>query len=563
MSPKRLDRRALLARACSLGGLAALNGWRLPALRGDCPWQAHLDRDLRPLTPIAEHVMARGRRGMVSSSHPLATEAAVCALEKGGTAADAYLTAAFAQTVLEPPMTTLAGALGITYFESRTGLLHQGGGGFTSPAAETAEWTEADSITGRAVLVPGWVRGAELIHKRFGKLSWADLIEPAIEFAERGFIIDHLLWGWTYEAKNFAGRFPEGQRVWFPNGRMLGVGDRLRQPELATTLKRLRDEGPDYFYTGEWGQKFVAAVRRLGGRVTADDLRSYKSRGFAEPWMPGSGKGLATASYRGYEVGPPSLAMFGLAFNLLEAGDLRARGRPTENADSLYYLMRIMQEIWHTGHLYRPETHDLFVSKEYARQIWRVIESGPPRPFEGFAEGTCGLTVVDSEGNVAGGTHSSSSTAYGTGLFVEGVILNRVIYLRKYKVPSGISTNVWLFKDGKPALTLATPSRAFTENLLQNVANIVEYGMDLRTSVTQPRFGHPDPQFGVTQIEGSFPGELVAKVRKRGMSLIEVSPQNVYMGSCHAVQLDPVTREVTGVADPRRRGMAKGLGLVP
>jgi gamma-glutamyltranspeptidase len=293
--------------------------------------------------------------------------------------------------------------------------------------------------------------------------------------------------------------------------------------------------------------------------VTADDLRSYKAPGFGEPWMPGSGKGHAVASYRGYEVGPPSLAMFGLGFNLLEVGDLRARGRPTESADALYYLMRIMQEMWHTGHLYRPETHDLFVSKEYARQIWRVIETGPPRPFEGFAEGTCGLTVVDAEGNVAGGTHSSSSTAYGVGLFVDGVVLNRVVYLRKYKVPRGISTNVWLFKDGKPALTLATPSRAFTENLLQNVANVVEYGMDLGTSVTQPRFGHPDPQFGATQIEGSFPAELVRKLRKRGMSLIEVSPLNVYMGSCHAVQLDPAGGEIVGVADPRRRGMAKGI----
>jgi gamma-glutamyltranspeptidase/glutathione hydrolase len=91
----------------------------------------------------------------------LASAADACALERGGSAADAYLTAAFAQAVLEPTMTTLAGALGVNYFEAATGRLHQTGGGFRSPAAETPEWSESDSVTGRAVMVPGWVRGAE------------------------------------------------------------------------------------------------------------------------------------------------------------------------------------------------------------------------------------------------------------------------------------------------------------------------------------------------------------------------------------------------------------------
>jgi gamma-glutamyltranspeptidase len=296
-------------------------------------------------------------------------------------------------------------------------------------------------------------------------------------------------------------------------------------------------------------------MKELG---TAEDVKNYRA-GFAPPWTPGAPEGPATATYRGYEVGPPSVAMLGLAFNLFEVGDLRSRGRPTESADTLYYQMRIMQELWHTGLLYRQETHDLFHSKDYARQVWRLIESGPPRPFDGFAEGTCALTIVDAAGNVAGGTHSSSSTSYGTGLFVDGVILNRVIYLRKYKLPNGIATNVWLFKEGKPALTVASPSRAFTEALLQAVANVVEFGMDLGTAVSQPRFGHPDPAFGAAQIEGSFAPELVQAVRKRGMKVLEVSPENVYMGSCHAVQIDRANGTITGAADPRRRGLAKAI----
>jgi gamma-glutamyltranspeptidase/glutathione hydrolase len=213
--------------------------------------------------------------------------------------------------------------------------------------------SDADTMTGRAVMVPGWVRGADLTHKKWGRLSWAELLEPAIDIAENGLIIDHLLWGWTFEKKGLVGRYSEGREIWFPNGHMLGVGDTLCQPQLAVTLKRLRDEGPDYFYTGQWAKNMVAAVRARGGRITEDDLRNYQPGEFTEGWKPGSGEGPATTSFRGYEVGPPSLAMFGLGFNLVEAGDLRSRGRPSDSADSLYLLIRIMQEMWHTGLLYQ------------------------------------------------------------------------------------------------------------------------------------------------------------------------------------------------------------------
>jgi gamma-glutamyltranspeptidase/glutathione hydrolase len=362
---------------------------------------------------------------MASSSHPLATEIAICALEKGGSAVDAYLAAAFAQTVLEPPMTTLAGGLGLGYFDNKTGELYQCGGGFGAPAAETGDWSVEESLTARPTMVPGFVRGAELAHKQFGKLSWAELLEPAIVLAEEGFIIDHLLWAWTYERRNFAGRYPSGQAIWFPNGHLRQPGDRFRQPELAATLKRLRAEGPDYFYTGAWAKRFVAAVRDRGGRMTLEDVAKYQPF-LAESWTPGPGRGEATVTYRDYQVGPEGRATFGLACSLMEIGDLRGRGRPTESADALYCQIRIMQEIWHAGLQYRREDHDAFVSKEHARKVWRAVESGPPRPFRGLFEGTCALTIVDGDGNVAAGTHSSTSAAYGIGLFVDGVVVNRV-----------------------------------------------------------------------------------------------------------------------------------------
>ncbi|MBN1222467.1 MAG: gamma-glutamyltransferase [Candidatus Aminicenantes bacterium] len=561
-----MDRRDFLKKAASIGAITASGGigasfareeGSTPAIGGR--WSKMAMTDLKPLAPIPEHIAAVGRRGMVSSSHPVATEAALWALERGGTAADAYITAAFAQVVLEPTMTTLGGGWWIHYFDAAKNRLHEGTSAFATPAAAKGSMSNADTMTGRAVMVPGWVRGAELSHKKWGRLSWAELLEPAIDIAENGLIIDHLLWGWTFEKKGLVGRYPEGREIWFPNGYMLGVGDTLRQPHLAMTLKRLKDEGPDYFYTGRWAKNMVAAVRARGSRITGEDLRNYQPGEFTDGWQPGSNDGLAATTFRGYEVGPPSLAMFGLGFNLVEAGDLRSRGRPSDNADSLYLLIRIMQEMWHTGLQYNTKTHDKLVSKEYAEQLWPLIENGPPRPFNGFDAGTCALAIVDSEGNMASGDHSISSSIYGTGIFVDGVVLNRVLYNIKYDFPRGIATSVWLFKGGKPVLTMASPSVAFTECVLQNVTNVVEYGMDLHESVLQPRFGHTDQNFGGTQIEGSFSEEILQEVEKRGMELMRTSPWYVYMGSCQGVMLNQQNGTITGVADPRRRGMAKGI----
>jgi len=561
-----MDRRDFLKKAASIGAVTATRGIGASfagengsAKAGGDRWSRMAMTDLKPLMPIPEHIAATGRHGMASSSHPVATEAALWALERGGTAADAYIAAALAQVVLEPTMTTLGGGWWIHYYDASKNRLYEGTSAFATPAAAGDFLSDADTMTGRAVMVPGWVRGADLSHKKWGRLSWAELLEPAIDIAENGLIIDHLLWGWTFEKKGLVGRYPEGREIWFPNGHMLGVGDTLRQPQLAMTLKRLRDEGPDYFYTGQWAKNMVAGVRARGGRITEDDLRNYQPGEFTDGWQPGSGKGISTTTFRGYEVGPPSLAMYGLGFNLVEAGDLRSRGRPVDNADSLYLLIRIMQEMWHTGLQYNAETHDKLISKEYAQQLWPLIEKGPPRPFGGFDAGTCALAIVDSEGNMASGDHSISSSIYGTGIFVDGVVLNRVLYNIKYDFPRGIATSVWLFKDGKPVLTVASPSVAFTECVLQNVVNVVEYGLPLRESVMQPRFGHTDQQFGGTQIETSYSDEILQKVEKRGMDLMRVSPWYVYMGSCHGAMLDHETGMISGVADPRRRGMAKGI----
>jgi gamma-glutamyltranspeptidase/glutathione hydrolase len=503
---------------------------------------------------------ATGRSVMMTTSHPLATEAGVAALRKGGTAVDAYLTAALLQTVLEPTMTTLAGSLGITCWDEPKGRLLSLGAGFSSPKGEAGEFAPGDYVTARTAMVPGFVAGIHHASRLKGKLPWRDLFEPAIHYAEEGFVIDHLLWGWAYEYSKWLGRYPEGRAIWYRDGYLLSVGDRLRQPQLAATLRRLAADGPEYFYRGPFARKFVEAVRSRGSRMTEADLASAWA-GVERQATEGASRSAEAAPrgrFREYEVLAPSNAMMILALNVVEAGDLRSRGRPTRNADVLYYLLRIIQEIWHAGFEYRAETREQMLSKEYATTVWGLVESGPPRPYRGIDAGTCGVAVVDSEGSVAVGTHTSSSSPFGTGIFVDGIVVNRVIYSRTVRFPSGLSTSHLVLRDGKPYFAIASPSRSFLTNIFQNTVNVLEFGMGLDESVSQPLFGAPGPLYPGEEIENRFPDEVLSAVERRGVPLVRIAPGYIHLGSGQAVLIDRKAGRLYGVADPRRLGLAAG-----
>ena len=551
-----MHRRDLLV--STLAGTGALAFAPRLAAKGKRDWAAMARRDLKPIQANLANVYATGSQTMVSSDHPYATEAALWALERGGSAADAYMTAAIAQCVLEPTMTTLGGGFGMAFWEAETGQLAQGGGFFAFPSGAPAgePYDERKSWTAWGAMVPGFVRGLQTCHETWGKLPWKDLFEPAIVFAEEGFVIDHMLWGYAKATRKMIGRFPgPGRDAWFRDGYMLGVGDILRQPALAATLKALRDEGPDYFYTGPFARDLAAEVQRRGGGITADDLKNFDQAYVSPPWKPGAAGGTP---YRGFEVAPVSGALFQLGLRVYEAADLKDMGRPTESVEALHTQVRLAQELWIRGRDLTPETQERFVSADHAAEVLEAIRTGPPRPFRGFSAATCALTIVDAEGNIAAGTHSSSSEPFGTGINVGGVILNRATFIRKFTdMPKGFSTLLWLFRDGQPALVMATPSRSLMECLLQGAANAVEYGMSLAETVSAPRFGHPHPGMTAIEIEGDFSEALLTALAAKGHDLYRVTPKDINMGTIHGVRLS-AEGPIEGVADPRRRGLAKG-----
>ena len=497
---------------------------------------------------------------MISTSHPLATEAGLSALRRGGSAVDAYLAAAAVQAVIEPTMTSLGGGLGVTVYEPSTGKSRIIGAAGSLPAAEKAGELDDEAYwSGRTVTAPGWVSAAHGAWKKWGRLKWAELWRDALACARDGFVVDQLLWGTMWEHRMVPGMFAQGRDVWFPGGRLVCVGENLRQPALGRTIEQLAEQGSDYFYQGEFARHYVDVARAAGGRLTLDDMAA----------APGKVIDLELPALRlanGDELHTSGL-MYALALNLALIGGLGKRARPTEDADSLFLLMRIVEETWHHCLTLAPVTSlETFqsaiagVSPEEAQKLWPTVKSGLPRSFDGMNMDTCGIVAVDESGLVVHGTHSTSGTPFGVGLMVEGVVLARPLYYFARPIvtmPVGWGTSLLVVRDGRPVFTAASPSISAVQNVFQNAVNVLEWGMAPGESVQQPMFGAPLYPGKRPMVESTMGEGIISAVEGRGLKVQRVSPWEQEMGSCHSIQIgrDGVIR---GAADPRRLGRVAG-----
>ncbi|WP_283136407.1 gamma-glutamyltransferase [Rhizohabitans arisaemae] len=513
----------------------------------------------RPSRPDPAQMSAVGRGAMISTSHPAASAAGVAALRAGGSAVDAYLAAAAVQTVVEPTMTTLGGGLMVAVYDPATGAGRMVAAAGGLPAAEDGDLDEAGRWSGRTVVTPGWVLGAHAAWSKWGRLGWAELFSGALTAAREGFTVDQLLWGWAFECRTVAGRYAAGRRVWFPDGHMFGVGEVLRQPELAETIGKLAEQGPSYFYEGEFARRYVETARAAGGRITLDDMAAGAAADVALPVLPVAG---------GYELHTTG-SLYALMLSMAGIGGLGRRGRPDEDPESLYLLMRIVEEAWHYG---LSISGDPFsgkspldamadaVSPEVAERLWRQVESGPPRPFDAMNMGTNAIVVVDGSGMIAYGTHSATSTPFGVGLMVDGVVVTRPITLfteRWAPIPMGWGTSLLAVRDGRPVLAAGSPSVSALQNVLQNSVNILERGMDPAESVRQPMFGAARYPSRRPMVESTMGEQAITEVERRGLGITRVSPWEPEMGSFQAVHIRP-DGTLHGVADPRRLGRAAG-----
>lgn len=518
---------------------------------------------VRPARPDPGSMAAVGSSGMISTSHPAATAAGVAALRRGGSAVDAYLAAAAVQTVVEPTMTSLAGGLAISVYNPDTRRSRVVAGMATKPAGEQGELDDDARSSGRTVVTPGWVSGAHAAWRRSGRLPWADLFGDAIACARDGFVVDQLLWGTMWEYRAVAGRCAAGREVWFPDGWLVGVGDVLRQPALARTLEELAAHGPESFYQGDFAREYVDAARAAGGAITPDDMSAAQEK-IIDLELPvlalANGDELHTTGF-----------MYALALNVATVGGLAKRDRPPDDGETLYLVMRTVQECWHHNLEATGPTTAGFdesalgelaeaVSPEAAERLWPQVGSGPPRPFEAMNLNTNAIVAVDDSGMVAYGTHSTSSTPFGVGLMAGGVVVPRPLYYfasRVTPIPAGWGTSLLAMRGGRPVLAVASPSISAFENVLQNTLDILEWGLEPGDAVQQARFGaamHPSTR---PMVEAAMGDAVIDEVERRGLAVTRVSPWEPEIGSCHAIHMEG-DGALRGAADPRRLGAVAG-----
>ncbi|HLT21663.1 MAG TPA: gamma-glutamyltransferase [Thermomicrobiales bacterium] len=553
-------------------------------------WIAETSKELPPAEQGTK-TPARGTGGMVSTSHPLVTAVARKVLEDGGNAVDALLTAMPLQHVVEPQMSTPAGGFGVLYWEAASGkAVYLNANIDRASHAPVA----ADSVPfthGLRIAVPGAVRGMQALAERYGTRDWGSYFEPAITVAEHGYPMYSFLYGEMAGAYDRINHHPSGRDAYAPDGFIPPVGETYRLPAFARALERLaQPDGPEWFQTGEFAERFVAEVNRTGGKLTLEDLASYQPR-WQEP--------LAFRAFgTDFLGGPPpeyGPAYAAVGLGVLERTGFDPGGDWRDDPRAVVLIARSLKvaDDYVGRLLLDPEGFetpiDVLLSDAFLQSQADIItRSFPkvdlapekpsptayPRPgFQGSAHTDSNhITIVDSQGNWLTMLHTVFGTPFGTGLVVDGISVNsgNIIYFggtsrggaRRISTPL---PPVFAMRDGAPWLGLGSPG-ASCHAVSQVLINMLPGGMGLYDAIDAPRFrlrgneaGHAGWRLGTLDIETRLPASTVEGLERLGVDLAPLGDYNWHMGSIQAVMRDPDTGALIGSADPRRAGFAQGF----
>jgi gamma-glutamyltranspeptidase/glutathione hydrolase len=491
-----------------------------------------------PASERASRSLARGARDMVAAAHPLAVDAAVAMLARGGSALDAAIAAQMVLNVVEPQSSGIGGGGFLIHYERATGSIRAYDGRETAPAAadprqfldatgKPLPWTVAVD-GGLAVGVPGLARMLELAHRRHGRLPWAALFDDAIRIAEQGFPMSRRT---HQQAQAAAARLrAQGDPVasWLlePDGRARAAGSVLRNPELAATFRRLATEGAVALHEGEIARAIVAKVTshpRSPGRLAAPDLAGYAARERA----------ALCGLYRGHRIcgmGPPSAGALVVLQTLgmlehhplggLRAGDLDAVHLVSE-ALRLAYADRAV----HMADAdFVPVPVAGLLDAGYLRERAALIrpdramgEARAGRPPGAAARAaldqgldlpaTTHLSVVDARGDAVALT-SSIENGLGSLQMVHGFLLN-----------NQLTDFAWLpaDADGRPAANALAPGKrprstmaptlvfapsgelravlgspggpAIAMYVVKTLVGLIDWGLDIQQAIDLPNFG--------------------------------------------------------------------------
>ena len=535
---------------------------------------------------------------MIVAGHPLAVEAGMRILARGGTAIDAAIAVQMVLNVVEPQSSGIGGGAFMLYHNGRTGLVTAYDGRETAPAAATADrFLDArgrpvrflDAVVGgRSVGVPGVLRMLELAHRQYGKLAWAQLFEPAIALAQNGFPVSPRLHASIAAEKHLT---QERARDYFyrGDGTPLAAGDTLKNPALANTFTHIARDGADAFYKGEIARDMVETVRSNlsnPGDLAESDLANYKTK-VREPMC---------GSYRGYKIcGMPPPSSGGIAvlqiLGMLEPFDLKAMG-PISLA-SVHVFSEAGRLAYADRDAYVADPDFVapprgLTERSYLRARSALIrfdasigraKAGVPQAATGkvaaygtgialeFAS-TSHISIVDKYGNAVAMT-TTIEADFGSRLMTQsGFLLNNQLTDFAFqpmedgkpvanrvgggKRPrSSMAPTIVYDGKGRVVMIVGSPGAARIINFVaKTIVGVMDWGLDAQAAVDLPNFGSRN---GPTELE-------------RGTSVVALQPKLEALGEPADVVdqqsgLHAIVRTHAGWmggADSRREGVARG-----
>jgi gamma-glutamyltranspeptidase / glutathione hydrolase len=516
-----------------------------------------------------------GTHGMVSSGHPLASQAAVRVLQDGGTAIDAATTAAGVLAVTKPESNGVGGDLFLLSYDAIADKVESLNASGRAPAAASLEAFK-DGIPSHgphSASVPGAVRGWADALERHGTISLADALSPAIDYAENGFPVSVRLATMMAQGAELLRQNKAAARAYLRDGRPYRPGDVLRQPDLARSLRRIAQDGPDVLYKGELASVIAQAHQQDGGYLTVDDL-SRQDSVVGEPLF---------VDYRGcqvYNQPPVSLgAVLLQELKIVEAFDLASL--PWDSAERVHLLVEAKKLAFADleSHITDPDFADLplegLLSADYAAKRRALIQ--PDQASDGFGAGdparyggsTTYMAVVDPKGNAVSWIQTlfhrfgSGWMAPGTGILLNDRMNgfstdpNHINRVEGGKRTAHTLNAPMVFQAGKPWLVFGTPGGyGQVQSDLQMLSSFVDAGLDLQAMVEAPRWLHQRGR--KLAIESRFPASTLDGLRKLGHDLEVVGPWSDVMGGAQAIKVNQRTGALEGAADPRREGYAIG-----
>jgi gamma-glutamyltranspeptidase/glutathione hydrolase len=439
--------------------------------------------------------------------------------------------------------------------------------------------------------------GMQAIHGRFGTKPWKSLVEYAVPWAEEGYPVDSVAYAdldWELQGNTF---FPSMREIYAPNGFSPSPGELWRNPRAAKTLRRLAEEGPEYFTKGEWARNFVNLAHQVGWNINLEDLSNNPPR-WQDPIR------YKHNDYEIAQLAPPERqgVYCGIVLGIMKHLDVVSLGHYTESAEALYYIAHAMRRADFEAGLVRDPNFfgvptEVWLSDDFHAHLAQIIRRTRPKPgvdltqhvemttgkanLQAFgwsssgpdsqpkkSAGSCEISCVDADGNWVQMMHTLNSGGI-PGMAVDGVPMFGTgaefdmkntqegwLGLPGSRIRNPLGSTM-VFKNGKPVLSLGSPGHVECTVPLM-LSNILDYGKDPYDAAVLPRLLPMRDDYTI-EIETRIPEHVLRDLMKLGAKLKPLPPYDFHMGSYQQAWRDNGTGLLNASTDPRRGGQAGGL----